>query len=181
MKTCTKCGKTKPLIDFNKHAGRKDGYADRCKVCLCEDRKIYYSKNKEQIIEQQKEYKKLNEQICKERSLKYRERTREQAKQRAKTWYSQNKERAKKTNRKNKLKQYGLTVDQYNQLIENQNNSCLICKKEFSEQIKSHIDHCHASGKVRGILCQKCNQGIGLFYESLESLQSAIEYLKKHQ
>lgn len=55
---------------------------------------------------------------------------------------------------------------------------CEICRKEFLSNSKKHIDHCHVSGKVRGVLCDTCNLGIGCFQDNVESLQNAIEYLK---
>lgn len=54
---------------------------------------------------------------------------------------------------------------------------CAICRKQTE---KLHIDHNHATGQVRELLCQKCNQGIGCFCEEPEILEKAIAYLKKH-
>lgn len=76
---------------------------------------------------------------------------------------------------KTRLKKYGITVSQYEQMLENQNNSCAICLKSFGQV---YVDHCHATGKVRGLLCLKCNTGIGLLEDSVENLKNAISYLE---
>jgi hypothetical protein len=75
---------------------------------------------------------------------------------------------------------FNLTVDDYNLMFENQKGCCLICKKhqtDFKKRLA--IDHCHHSGKIRGLLCSSCNTGLGLFKDNIESLHSAIEYLKR--
>jgi len=82
-----------------------------------------------------------------------------------------------------------LSVTDYEDMLKQQNELCKICKKP--ETMLSNgktkvlkrlaIDHCHKTGKVRGLLCHRCNTGIGGFYESPELLQSAIDYLKASQ
>lgn len=75
----------------------------------------------------------------------------------------------------------------YDQLLKKQNNVCDICKmpnltKRNGKIKRLAIDHAHDKyGKVRGLLCQFCNHGLGVFRDSIEILESAIEYLKKHQ
>jgi hypothetical protein len=72
---------------------------------------------------------------------------------------------------------YGIDRDFYDYLIQSQNNSCAICKKPFTNT--PHIDHGHTTGKVRGLLCGLCNIGIGTFFDNINLLQNAIEYLKR--
>ena len=75
--------------------------------------------------------------------------------------------------------QYGITLEQYNTMLEAQDYRCAICGNEDEvEGRRLAIDHCHTSGKVRGLLCGKCNRGLGLFYDNYELLQNAIQYLK---
>jgi hypothetical protein len=76
---------------------------------------------------------------------------------------------------------FGLSEESFHTMMQNQDSKCAICKKILVLGIGTHIDHCHLSGKIRGLLCNTCNTGIGLFKESLESLESAIQYLKFHQ
>jgi hypothetical protein len=77
------------------------------------------------------------------------------------------------------LKKYNLTYDQYLQMLKTQNNCCAICKKEFENNKHTHVDHCHDTGKVRGLLCNKCNLGIGYLRSSPEIAESAANYLRK--
>ena len=79
-------------------------------------------------------------------------------------------------------KKYGLSFIEYNELLERQNFSCAICNKNQSDcKTLLHVDHCHESGKIRGLLCMNCNTGIGSLKESTDLLQKAIEYIKKHK
>jgi predicted RNA-binding Zn-ribbon protein involved in translation (DUF1610 family) len=76
---------------------------------------------------------------------------------------------------------YGITLVEYDQMLHNQNNKCAICGNgDEVENRRLAIDHCHESGKVRGLLCGKCNRGLGLFYDNQELLESAIHYLNKN-
>jgi hypothetical protein len=80
--------------------------------------------------------------------------------------------------RKDNLKfRYGITEEDYNLMLENQNNCCAICKKE--SDIKLSVDHCHQSGAVRGLLCKKCNLGLGYFKDDTTTIKEAIKYLNK--
>ena len=74
---------------------------------------------------------------------------------------------------------YGLTKDCFYKILFAQNSKCSICSIELTDK-NTHIDHCHESGKVRSLLCGRCNQAIGLLDESIDRLSSAIKYLKKH-
>jgi len=68
---------------------------------------------------------------------------------------------------------YGITVDQYDEMVKNQNGQCKICK----ESVKLHVDHCHKTGQVRGLLCNGCNRGLGYFNDNIDKLISATTYL----
>lgn len=64
------------------------------------------------------------------------------------------------------------------EIKESQENRCSICRKKES---KLYIDHCHSSNKFRGLLCFNCNTGLGKFYDSIEFLTNAIDYLRCHE
>ena len=81
--------------------------------------------------------------------------------------------------RKQELKQYGLTIEEYNQMFVDQNGVCAICKEQSQNGTNLCVDHCHTTGKVRGLLCTGCNVGIGRLKDSVELLESAIGYLTK--
>lgn len=75
----------------------------------------------------------------------------------------------------NLWKNYKITSAQYFELLAKQNGKCAICGN-ISKQ-KLHVDHCHFTNKVRGLLCGSCNRGIGLFKDDRYLLNKAIEYL----
>ena len=78
---------------------------------------------------------------------------------------------------------YGITEEDYNNLLEQQNGLCAICKQPPDAGSKGrtwrlHVDHDHRTNEVRGLLCDNCNRGIGLFQESVSNLEAATDYLK---
>ncbi len=79
---------------------------------------------------------------------------------------------------------YGISPEEYEAMLENQGHKCAICGDAFSStdrKFKPHVDHDHGPGaKVRQILCSRCNQGLGMFQDSVERLKSAIAYLEHH-
>lgn len=75
---------------------------------------------------------------------------------------------------------YNLEPEQKTALIESQNNSCAICSYEFGQKVGDmKVDHDHATGKVRGLLCDLCNRGLGMFKDSQDNLNKAISYLAR--
>ncbi len=75
---------------------------------------------------------------------------------------------------------YGITDDEYEAMRTDQQNICLICRDEFGDRTP-HVDHCHDTGRVRGLLCNFCNRGLGLFKDDPERLETAIQYLSQSQ
>ena len=91
--------------------------------------------------------------------------------------YEQVRSYEKKFHRQRRLKyEYNITEDQLDNLYLNQQNHCAICKQEK----KLVIDHCHTNGNVRGLLCSKCNLGLGHFKDNTEYLEAAIKYLNEN-
>ena len=92
-----------------------------------------------------------------------------------------NPEKVATASRKSHLKlNYNMTLRQYADVLAAQNGVCAICGKPSVKQ-KLNVDHNHATGKLRGLLCWKCNVGIGHFDEDLSSLRKAIKYLEKYE
>ena len=85
----------------------------------------------------------------------------------------------KEYNRRKHLKHtYGITVEEYDELYMSQQGYCAICGIHQSQtKTKFHLDHCHTTGKIRGLLCQHCNHLLGRARDSREILQNAIKYL----
>jgi hypothetical protein len=75
---------------------------------------------------------------------------------------------------------YNLDPEEKAALIFNQNNSCAICNYKFGQKTGDmKVDHDHTTGKVRGLLCDLCNRGLGMFKDSQDSLNKAISYLAR--
>lgn len=74
---------------------------------------------------------------------------------------------------------YGLSKESYLSLVRDQNNRCKLCNAYEKDHFQLHVDHCHETGKVRGLLCPLCNQGIGLMKHDSTLLRKAAIYCEK--
>jgi N12 class adenine-specific DNA methylase len=121
-----------------------------------------------------KKYCENNSEFLEKRRI-YSKKYNEKNKDRIKEYNSRTKEYQKNINLK---RRYNITEEEYKTLLESQQNCCDICKIKVDELC---IDHCHKTGKIRSLLCHKCNTAIGLFSEDTKVLQNAIEYIQKHK
>lgn len=98
-------------------------------------------------------------------------------------WRRNNPEKRKDHVLKTNLKlRNNFTKEEYNTFLINQEFCCAICNRHLSEfKKKFAIDHCHKTGKIRGLLCFNCNTGIGHFRESIEAIENAIKYIQEHK
>jgi hypothetical protein len=78
--------------------------------------------------------------------------------------------------RNRNYRRYGLTPDDYHRLLARQGGACAICRKQRGRQ--PDVDHCHSTGQVRGLLCRKCNFGLGHFEDDSGLMLAAIAYLE---
>jgi hypothetical protein len=92
------------------------------------------------------------------------------------TRYFKNKEHNLDYATKHNLRQYGLSLEDYNNMLISQKSVCAICERP-SNYLKLNVDHCHKTGKVRGLLCQKCNSALGLFQDDKDLCIKAAKYL----
>jgi hypothetical protein len=76
------------------------------------------------------------------------------------------------------LRKYGLSFEQFDRLVIESCGSCAICNDQLSGQKDPAIDHCHKSSIVRGLLCCRCNRGLGYFRDSPDLLGAAAQYLR---
>ena len=100
-----------------------------------------------------------------------------------KRWRDKNKEYNSWRQRQYQLKySYGLTEAEYQELLVSQDFRCGICgtKTPTGKWKVFAVDHCHQTNKVRGLLCNECNRGMGLLKDSVDILQKAIAYLEKN-
>lgn len=158
-KACSKCKYVKDLSQF--YNDRKYKYG---KGSLCKDCKRKESKERAKRKLESEEGKKLN----RLRSKSYREREPEKYKWSVK----------QATYKKLGIK---ITKEEYDKMYVDQNGKCAICENPPTGFKKSLcLDHCHDSLKVRGLLCDNCNAGLGKFKDDIDILLKAVDYLKKH-
>lgn len=124
---------------------------------------------------------KENPDKMKEYSAKYRRENPAKRKESIKKWIKNNPEIYKKRCRKYSLKRkYNITPEYYDKLLIKQNNKCAVCGVNQEDYYKIlAVDHNHKTGKVRGLLCENCNRGIGLFKDDINTLFKVIKYLEK--
>ena len=126
----------------------------------------------------------------------YRQKNRDKINARDRMYYRTN-EKRRKANQENSKKwrernkdlrplnrryiAYGISPEEQLKLYELQNKKCAICKKDIDLRGKgTHIDHDHKTGIVRGLVCNPCNVGLGMFYDNSELLLNAFKYLSLH-
>ena len=133
-KTCSKCKIEKSVSDF--YTRKKYGYASQCKSCHKEGSRKAFHKRREENPEWYRTHL-----------------------DRTNSWKRENR---KTYGRKADLKKnYGITIEEYETLLDNQNGVCYICQNECPSGRRLAVDHCHETDKIRGLLCCKCNTGLG--------------------
>lgn len=149
-----------------------------------ESKKEYYLVNREDILNKARNRSKTNKAKKKEYNIEYRIKNREKLLLKDKEKYIKNKDK-----NKDRLlrKCFGISLDDYLLMFNNQNGLCKICNKpETAKQVNSEavrmlaVDHDHDTGKIRSLLCSRCNLALGQFNDDIVILESAIEYLKYH-
>lgn len=120
--------------------------------------KEYYRKRKQKLDAYKKEWVEANPDKVKAHSKKYNAKSKEKRQQ----W------------QRNYL--YGLSHEQFEEMLKKQENKCALCERSFDEA-KVFVDHCHSVGNVRGLLCPACNTALGLIKDDLGWLAKAKQYL----
>jgi hypothetical protein len=163
-KVCSKCKEPKDIGQFNKSSKSKDGLHAYCRQCNSLINKEWYGSNSEKVKTAAVRWSKNNKQRSTEITRKYRE---------------SNTDRLKDAYLRRK---YGISLIQYNSLLAKQAHSCAICKRSKSEfKYDLDVDHDHINDQVRGLLCNPCNQALGLLKESINSCQNMAQYLSLHK
>jgi hypothetical protein len=152
MKKCSKCGVEKSLDGFHRDSRRSDGRHKHCKECVLTRVAKYRADNIDKVRAAQRLSKQRRPDVYRNKNLKYN---------------------------------YGITLDDYNQMLAEQDGRCAICRQPEtmihpkSGQTKElAVDHCHTTGQVRGLLCNRCNTTIGLFNDDPTVIEAAAQYLK---
>jgi hypothetical protein len=216
VKTCSRCGGTKPLDQFHRFANARDGRRTECKECAKARTRAAYDKIRHQydtgLVQATCrecgtafEYMKTtgSRRIYCSNTCKYRggdalKRARAAVSPRTCACGSTNVKRVGKPvcpdckidrrdpvleaakERRRTLRKYGLTQGDWDAMIERQGGRCAICpsEKPGGRGELWHIDHDHATGAVRGLLCHHCNVGIGNFQDDPELLRAAAAYIE---
>jgi len=165
-KTCRLCGEDKPVDEFHRASGTRDGRRGECKQCFRQLWKSRYEADPER---------------------------RSRAVARAKAWQERNPEKhaeiqrryvesgrkALSVRRAHLKRKYGLTLADYEAMLLAQGGGCAICGAPPPDGQSLHVDHDHDSGAVRGLLCFTCNAGIGMFDHDIDLLSAAVAYLHR--
>lgn len=192
VKTCKKCGKSKPISDFYKAKGCIDGTRHSCKECLIylsglsqstrtDQRKTYMDEYRSKNPQKWKRSREQQDKVNERRRLKYKENPeyRESQKTAAKEYYANN-----PIVRKNqRLRKYNITADDFEKMMQRQDGKCAICGYSNTDNMNYFpvIDHCHTHKHIRGILCMNCNMGLGKFKDDPQLLLNAINYLEVYR
>jgi hypothetical protein len=132
----------------------------KCRECSL----VAYTESDLALFRKRKTHKYGREQLCKKCDSKASAEYAEKNKQQRQNYYY--------------TKNYGISLEEVNILLEEQNYRCAICGTDGEENLRGlHIDHSHKTGNVRGILCHKCNTALGLFQDDVDVMFKAIKYL----
>ena len=162
-----------------------------------EYQKEYSKKKRDLSYRQNPEWKAKHSAYEKARMAKLRlekpEVVREQQRERVKKFKENNLEKVRLGDKIKLLKnRYNMSLGEYLEMAKSQNYCCKICSMDFSEDFNGNyedflrdnrrrliVDHCHVSNRVRGLLCDSCNNGLGSFKDTISSLENAILYLRE--
>lgn len=161
MKRCSKCGLDLPLDRFYREPKGRDGRRGDCIDCVKAYRQARYPEVREATIARVKAWQDANRDRV---NADHREpRTRPEVKAQ---------ERAGHLKRK-----FGITLETYDDLFTRQGGVCAICQRPPRDDISLHVDHEHETGRVRGLLCFRCNNALGDFDDDPVRLFQALAYL----
>lgn len=161
MKVCKTCGLKKQFSEYTKHHTNLDGVSGSCTVCLRAKRRAAYAANPAKALQRSRAWAKANPERMRELNARHA------PKRKANLYWYHIENRC------------GLTKAQYLQMMVDQNHSCAICLKPNNLSKKMHVDHDHATGLVRGLLCSHCNHLLGHAKDQPTILLNAIAYLKR--
>lgn len=167
MKTCPSCKQLLPLEDFYSNQSKKSGHSCYCKKCDRARINAAYL---------------LNPENHRRSAKKRREKNPEKARQACRKWRKNNRKASRGSAREQRLKRYyGISLEQYRAMLTSQKGVCSICGGVNPNGYRLCIDHCHATGKIRGLLCSLCNTALGYLKDSPLLFRKAADYLENAQ
>ncbi len=164
MKVCRACGQEKPDTEFYKAKRNKDGLGSYCKPCHNAKTMAWAKAHPERVYATGRRYIEA-----------HREQRQAQQRVNARRYYEKHGPRKIKDMSLRKL--YGMTVEEYDALFKKQGGRCAICGNIPNGKALA-VDHDHNTGRVRGLLCDDCNLGLGKFQDSPAILAKAALYLE---
>jgi hypothetical protein len=178
-KSCRVCRDRKPLSEFNCRKVYADGLDTRCKSCELKYDRERIAKHPGIITTGTKicSFCKLEKEVKEySKRLRSKDGLRNRCKQCDKKAEKEYRDKNPDQRYINIIRQkYNITKEEYLALLEKQQYQCAIC----GELDKLVLDHCHTTLKVRGLLCSKCNSGLGMFLDNIHNLEKAIKYLNE--
>jgi hypothetical protein len=141
-------------------------------------RKIWADNNRDYMRKAISEWGQKNKEYVKEKWKERRKNNPQKYRDKQNKWRSENPDKIWKYGLKAR---HNMSEIQFNELAKQQDNTCAICGGTEKLQRRLLVDHCHKTEKVRGLLCNSCNVGLGLFYDNVSLFQSAISYLKQEK
>lgn len=173
-KVCKKCGVEKELGDFSKHKLAKDRLRGDCRKCHGKYTAQYRLDNPGKVKAYQAKWHQENRELVIERVKQWAEANPEKTKATLRKYF-----RSQKGYGKYLERTYGIGFEDYLEMLKKQNGKCGICGRPEGNAKRDRlgVDHCHKTGRVRGLLCNSCNRGIGLLGDSADVFRAAIEWL----
>ncbi len=164
VKTCPKCGTEKLLNEFHRDSHSKDGLQARCKICKNAESAVWRAANPERV---------------KFHNAAGYAADPEKSKVNSTAWRAVHPEKRRIYERRALLKKHGITLEQYDTMFDAQDGRCAICGTDNPRGPGNilHVDHCHNTGVVRGLLCHHCNIGIGNLGDDPKRVMDAAVYL----
>lgn len=146
-----------------------------------EAQKRYYEKNREKVLARKRAWEKENAEKQRERRRAQYLKDRDKRLAASKRWKIENLDRVQLYRLDANLKRYGITFADKEAMLTAQGNQCACCGSSDPRGKNGwHVDHCHSTGKVRGLLCLYCNVALGKVQDSVDHLKKLIQYLEKH-
>jgi len=167
-----------PYKNLEQRAKYLREYRQKNKERINESRRAWEAANPEKRAEQQRRYWANNQGELLSRAAVRRMRPEERAYQQE--YRNTHRVRQRELNRIATLRQYGLTPESFEELLRGQGGRCAICRSAEPTSWGWHVDHCHATDRVRGVLCHRCNVGLGHFKDDPVRLRAAVEYVERH-
>lgn len=158
-KRCSKCEKDLPMSAFYLRT-KANSYHSACKGCEREMAKDWYKRNRDAAKAKVREWRERNTDAVKRYRIDNRQ----------------------KNYRQELVRKYGVDPAWFDRQLQQQGNLCVCCKRHFqwgNKQTSPHVDHCHKTQTVRGILCNRCNTVLGLCEDNANLLSILARYLRK--